>query len=89
LIQALEEECLLSLEEEFERAISNAHAEDVSSWIEAIVHCITNNSSPIRLIDLQKDLKLQIVETWLGLLLGDFKLEQRGSFYDSSEIWIS
>jgi hypothetical protein len=53
------------------------------------VHCITNNSSPIRLIDLQKDLKLQIVETWLGLLLGDFKLEQRGSFYDSSEIWIS
>jgi hypothetical protein len=89
LIQALEEECLLSLEEEFERAISTAHAEDVSSWIEAIVHCIANNSSPIRLIDLQKDLKLQIVETWLGLLLGDFKIEQRGSFYDSSEIWIS
>ena len=89
LIQALEEECLLSLEEEFERAISTAHTEDVSSWIEAIAHCITNNSSSIRLIDLQKDLKLQIVETWLGLLLGDFKLEQRGSFYDSSEIWIS
>jgi hypothetical protein len=89
LIQALEQESLLSMEEEFERAISTAHAEDVSSWIEAIAHCITNNSSPIRLIDLQKDLKLQIVETWLGLLLGDFKLEQRGRFYDSREIWIS
>ncbi len=89
LIQALEQESLLSVEKEFERAISTAHAEDVSSWIEAIAHCITNNSSPIRLIDLQKDLKLQIVETWLGLLLGDFKLEQRGRFYDSSEIWIS
>ena len=89
LIQALEQESLLSVEEEFERAISTAHAEDVSSWIEAIAHCITNNSSPIRLIDLQKDLKLQIVETWLGLLLGDFKLEQRGCFYDSREIWIS
>ena len=65
------------------------HAEDVSSWIEAIAHCITNNSSPMRLMDLQNALKLSIVETWLGLLLGDFKLEQRGSFYDSSEIWIS
>jgi hypothetical protein len=43
----------------------------------------------MRLIDLQKALKLPIVETWLGLLLGDFKLEQRGNFYDSSEIWIS
>ena len=42
----------------------------------------------MRLMDLQKALKLPIVEIWLGLLLGDFKLEQRGHFYDSSEIWI-
>ena len=89
LIHSLEQENLLSFEEEFERAISTAHAEDVSSWIETISHCITNNSSPMRLIDLQKALKLPIVEIWLGLLLGDFKLEQRGSFYDLSEIWIS
>ena len=33
LIQALEQENLLSFEEEFELAISTAHAEDVSSWI--------------------------------------------------------
>ena len=89
LIQALEQESLLSVEEEFERAISTAHAEDVSSWIEAIAQCITNNSYPICLKDLQKTLRLPIVEIWLGLLLGDFKLEQRGKFYDSSEIWIS
>jgi hypothetical protein len=89
LIQALEQESLLSVEEEFERAISTAHAEDVSSWIEAIAQCITNNSHPICLKDLQKTLKLPIVEIWLGLLLGDFKLDQRGNFYDSNEIWIS
>jgi hypothetical protein len=89
LIQALEQESLLSVEEEFERAISTAHAEDVSSWIEAIVHCIANNSSPIRLMDLQKAVQLPIIETWLGLLLGDFKLEQRGEFYDSSGVWIT
>jgi hypothetical protein len=88
LIQALEQESLLSVEEEFEQAISTAHAEDVSSGIEAIAQCITNNSHPICLKDLQKTLKLPIVEIWLGLLLGDFKLEQRGNFYDSNEIWI-
>jgi hypothetical protein len=89
LIQALEQESLLSVEEEFERAISTAHAENVSAWIEAIAYCIANNSSPIRLLDLQSALKFPIVEIWLGLLLGDFKLEQRGNFYESNEIWIS
>ena len=89
LIQALEQDSLLSFEEKFEQVISTAHAEDVSAWVEAIVHCIANNSSPIRLLDLQKALKLPIVEIWLGLLLGDFKLEQRGGFYDSNKIWIS
>jgi hypothetical protein len=43
----------------------------------------------MRLLDLQMALKLTIVEIWLGLLLGDFKLEQRGEFYNSTEIWIS
>ena len=89
LIQALEQERLLNVEEEFERAISTAHAEDISTWVKAITQCITNNSHPICLKDLQKTLKLPIVEIWLGLLLGDFKLDQRGSFYDSNEIWIS
>ena len=89
LIQALEQENPLSFEEEFERAISTAHTENISAWIEAIAECITNNSHPICLKDLQKTLPLPIVEIWLGLLLGNFKLEQRGSFYDSNEIWIS
>ncbi len=89
LIQALEEESLLSLEEEFERAISTAHAEDISAWVEVIAQCITDNSYPIRLMDLQKAVQLPIIETWLGLLLGDFNLEQRGEFYDSSGIWVT
>lgn len=89
LIQSLEQENLLSFEEEFERAISTAHTENVSAWVDAIAHCIDNNSSPMRLIDLQKALKLPMVEIWLGLLLGDFKLEQRGEFYNASEIWIA
>jgi hypothetical protein len=88
LIQVLEQENLLSFEEKLEQAISTAHAEDVSAWVEAIAHCIANNSSPMRLMDLQAALPLSMVEIWLGLLLGDFKLKQRGGFYDSREIWI-
>ena len=89
LIQALEQESLLSFEEKFEQAISTAHAEDVSAWVDAIAHCIVNNSYPMRLMDLQSALPLSMVEIWLGLLLGDFKLEQRGEFYNASEIWIT
>ena len=89
LIQSLEQESLLSFEEKFEQVISTAHAEDVSSWIEAIAHCINNHFSPMRLLDLQAALPLSMVEIWLGLLLGDFKLEQRGEFYNASEIWIA
>ena len=89
LIQALEQESLLSFEDEFERAIITAYAEDVSSWVEAIAHCIATEFPPMRLVDLQAALPLPIVEIWLGLLLGDFKLEQRGDFYDSNGIWIS
>ena len=89
LIQALEQENPLSFEEEFERAISTAHTENISAWIEAIAHCIEISTCPMRLTDLQQALSLPIVEIWLGLLLGNFKLEQRGSFYDSNKIWIS
>ena len=89
LIQSLEQANLLSFEEEFERVINTAHTENVSAWVEAIAHCIANSFSPMRLIDLQATLPLPIVEIWLGLLLGDFKLEQRGEFYNSTEIWIS
>jgi len=89
LIHSLEQENLLSFEKEFEQAISTAHAEDISAWVEAIAQYIENNFSPMCLMDLQSALPLSIVEVWLGLLLGDFKLEQRGGFYNASEIWIT
>jgi hypothetical protein len=89
LIQVLEQESLLSPEEEYEQVLSTAHTENVSDWVEAIAQYIANNYSPIRLMSLQQDLKLPVVEIWLGLLLGNFNLQQRGAFYDSKEIWIS
>ena len=88
LIQSLEQESLLSFEEEFEQAINTAHAEDVSAWVGAIAYSLKINASPMRLLALHDSLQLPIVEIWLGLLLGNFKLEQKGTFYNSNEIWI-
>ena len=88
LLQVLEQEHLLSWKEELDLALSIAHDEDVSTWIEAIAVCLKSNSIPMRFIDLQNKLKLPVVEVWLGLLLGDFKLLQKGAFYDADQIWI-
>jgi len=77
------------LEEELEQVISTAHGENVSEWVEAIAAYLSDHESPIRLTRLQQALKLPMVEVWLGLLLGGFRLEQRGGFYESREIWIS
>jgi len=88
LLQVLEQEHLLSWKEELDLALSIAHAEDISAWIEAIAVCLKNNATPMRLLDLRNSMKLPIVEVWLGVLLGDFKLEQKGAFYDANEIWI-
>jgi len=97
LLQALEQDlkdCMepvqvLSLEKELEQVISTAHGENVSEWVEAIAAYLSDHESPIRLTRLQQALKLPMVEVWLGLLLGGFRLEQRGGFYESREIWIS
>jgi len=84
----LEQEHLLSWEEELDLALSIAHAENVSAWIEAVAVCLKSNTAPMRLLDLRNSMNLPIVEIWLGLLLGDFKLLQKGAFYDADQIWI-
>jgi hypothetical protein len=88
LLHVLEQEHSFSWEEELDLALSIAHDEDVSAWIEAIAVCLKSNNVPMRLLDLRNSMKLPIVEIWLGLLLGDFKLSQKGAFYDADQIWI-
>ena len=89
LLQVLEQEHLLSWEDKLDLALSIAHDEDISAWIEAIAVCLKSNAAPMRFLDLRNSMKLPIVEIWLGLLLGDFKLLQKGAFYDADQIWIS
>ena len=68
------------------QALAVSHAENVSDWVEALADKQTD--SPQRLVDLQQQLKMSLIEVWIAALLGGFELEQRGSFYQMQEVWI-
>ncbi|MEM9483666.1 MAG: hypothetical protein AAGA83_08225, partial [Cyanobacteria bacterium P01_F01_bin.116] len=77
----------LTLDEAKEKALAVSHSEDVSAWVAKIlVNCST---APQRLIELQQQLRMSLVEVWIASLLGGFQLEQRGEFYETEEIWLS
>lgn len=69
-----------------EQALAVSHAENVSDWIETLMKKRASGSQ--RLIDLQQHVKMPLVEVWIAVLLGDFTLEQRGSFYETEHLWI-
>ena len=91
LLQALDQQMSqhpgMTETEAFNTAISVAHSEDIATWSEAINQFFaTNTSSIVCLTQLQQSLNLPIVAVWLGLLLGNYVLEQRGEFYDVQSI---
>ena len=81
MIDALEDADLKS------QALAVSHAENVSDWVKAIA--AQQAESPQRLVDLQQQLNMPLIEVWIAALLGGFPLEQRGSFYQTQEVWVS
>ena len=77
----------LTLEEAKKKTLAVSHSEDVSTWVSTILAKL--KSAPQRLIDLQQQLQMPLVEIWIAALLGGFCLEQRGEFYDIEQVWIS
>lgn len=65
---------------------SLAHDENVEQWTAALSAALS--VQPARLVDLQQTLPLPLIELWLGSLLGGYRLEQRGDFYDTETIWV-
>ncbi|MBD2124661.1 hypothetical protein [Trichocoleus sp. FACHB-262] len=64
------------------------HEESVSEWSQAISQWLQRQREPrISLQHLYQGLGMSWVDLWLGLLLGDFELEQPGEFY-GSDVWI-
>ncbi|MEM1242008.1 MAG: hypothetical protein AAGI45_19415 [Cyanobacteria bacterium P01_H01_bin.26] len=85
LILALVDE--LTLEEVKAKTLSVSHVENVSAWVQAL--STLKGQEPQKLIDLQQQLKMPLVEVWIAALLGQFELEQRGDFYETQGVWIS
>jgi len=65
-----------------------AHGENVEEWSRAIDQALQSFNSAARLVELQRTLKMPMVEVWLALLLGGYELEQKGEFYDTRSIWV-
>lgn len=69
------------------QALAVSHAENVSAWVKAL--SAKQRDSPQRLVDLQQQLRMPLIEVWIAALLGGFEMEQRGSFYQTQDVWVS
>jgi hypothetical protein len=95
LIESLHEEITLSDEAIRESVMGVTHGEDVSEWLAIIRSHLLNESlnsdSTIEFQHLLKQVKLQWVELWLGLLLGGYELirdETCDNFYNFRHLWV-
>ncbi|MGV0024423.1 hypothetical protein [Phormidesmis priestleyi] len=67
---------------------ATAHSEDMTRWTAAIAHCLQAAPDyPVSIAQLSQSLRISWVEVWLGVLLGDFQLEQQGEFYEAP-VWV-
>jgi hypothetical protein len=86
MVDQLEEAALE--EKQKQQVLQIAHDEDVSRWIEAIAQwLIAIPSRCTSFAHLCQSLEMPQVEIWLGVLLGEFELEQGEEFY-SNTFWI-
>jgi hypothetical protein len=79
MVGEVEKELLLAMVDDLEateKALAVAHAEDISAWATAIAQYLKQQSGrQISLSELRQGVSLSLVELWLGLLLGGFRLQ--------------
>lgn len=80
----------LDQEQATQTILDIAHSENVTRWIEAISCWLQDHpTEEISLLELQKSLRMPLIEVWLALLLGGYRIEQRGEFYQTDAVWVS
>jgi hypothetical protein len=82
LLEVLHDEILLTDAEAHAEALSVAHGEDVSVWIEAIRAQLASVEGTIEFELLRSRLNLPFIELWLGLLLGGYGLKRADEIED-------
>ena len=96
VVAVVEPKVVLQMVEQIEAEEQNqmirqlAGEEDPLKWSAAIAQWLCTHAvgQPICLVDFYQELEMPLVEVWVGLLLGEFELEQRGGFYELPGIWI-
>jgi hypothetical protein len=91
LLETLHEEIALTDAEVEVSAMSVAHGEDISEWIETIRDQLASLDRPIEFQQLLTQLSLKLVELWLGLLLGGYELRRSSEskdFYSFVGLWV-
>jgi hypothetical protein len=91
LLEVLHDEIVLTEAEAHAEALSVAHGEDISLWIEAIRAQLVAIDGVIELEQLRSRLNLHFIELWLGLLLGGYGLSRatgEQDFYSSIGILV-
>jgi len=96
VLAVVEPEALLQMVKQIEAEESQmiqqlAGEEDPTRWSAVIAQWLQNHapSQQVCLTDLLCQIDMPWVEIWIGLLLGEFELEQQGAFYSASRIWVS
>jgi hypothetical protein len=95
LLEVLHDEIGLTEAEAHAEALSVAHGEDISLWIELIRAQLLSIDGVIELEQLRSMLNLHFIELWLGLLLGGYglsraacEIEDEAAFYSAIGILV-
>ena len=73
---------------DLQTALDAVHTESISEWGAAISVRLDECGQSVSLLELQRSVEMPLVQVWLALLLNGFKIEQRGEFYDTEQVWI-
>jgi hypothetical protein len=85
------DEVLAELESEIEAgdavALKASYEENVSEWVGAIREYVEKAEGAVSFSEWVARVRLPVMVVWIGFLLGGFRLEQDGEFYDGA-IWV-
>ena len=86
LLQMLDQ---LEAEDQKVATLEIAHEERVQEWVSEINQWFEQHPEPIELLQFQRQLQWPLVQLWLSLLLGEFRLEAIETDFYSSRIQVS
>ena len=69
------------------QALAVSHSENVSGWVKALAD--KQRDEPQRLVDIQQQLKMPMVEVWIRGFARWLSLSSEGAFTKRRKVWVS